>query len=155
MAHELVHAWGLPTPRNFAHGWTTFTDDYIALRLGLFPPAEVESKWQFELNKVRENDPGLDRLDVTARAKDSREQRLLDKKVGMILKELHGRYGMETFARFVRACRQEGAMTRQENPDEPTISLDDFVFHFSRVVGEDLGPLFRTYGATVHARSAI
>jgi hypothetical protein len=73
----------------------------------------------------------------------------------MILKELHGRYGMETFARFVRACRQEGAMTRQENPDEPTISLDDFVFHFSRVVGEDLGPLFRTYGATVHARSAI
>ncbi|MBP1741445.1 MAG: Peptidase family domain, partial [Deltaproteobacteria bacterium] len=155
MAHELVHAWGLPTPRNFAHGWTTFTDDYIAHALKLFPSAEIERRWQSELDKVKEVDPGLNQLDITSQARDPREQRLLDKKVGLILKELHKRFGMETFAKFLRICREHAAISAKANPDDPTMSLGSFVFYFSQAANVDLVPFFRKYGTTVQADPGI
>ncbi len=154
MGHEMVHAWGLPTPRNFSHGWTTFTDDYIARKLQLYPKSEIEKNWNTEVEKVRNIDPYLDSLDITEKTADPVRQRLLDKKVGWLLKVLYDDYGMGAFITLIRLCRNDPSVPRAStSPDEPTLSLDDFIYYLSKAVHRDLYPWFKKYGATVHPRA--
>jgi len=151
MGHEMVHAWGLPTPRNFPHGWTAFTDDYLSAKLQLRTPAEMTEEWNRELSELKALDPNLDSLDIVEATTDPTRQRLLDKKVGWILKELEKKYGLDFFARLVRIYREQGKTPRREETYEG-LPMDDFVYYASLAAGEDLYPWFRSLGTTVHPR---
>ena len=151
MGHEMVHGWGLPTPKNFPHGWTAFTDDYLETNLKLKPPEKIAEEWKQELATVTKVDPQLDSLDVTESTADPVRQRILDKKVGWMLKELEKKYGLAFFSRLAMIYRQRSP-ERIDVETYEDLPIDDFIYYASLAAAEDLYPWFQRLGTTVHPR---
>lgn len=151
MSHEMVHAWGLPTPRNFSHGWTCFTDDYVSERLQLRTREQIAEGWNRRLSRVKEIDPNLNSLDIAQMTTDPSFQQILDTKVGWVLKELGRTYGLDFFPRLVRLYREHTKVPCDTDPCR-ALPLDDFIFYASLAAGEDLFPWFSSVGTTVRPR---
>lgn len=140
IAHEAGHSWVLPHAEPL---WNEPIATYLGIRVGMrleLPEAQRALARQIALG--REHDPDFTRVDPTA---EGAPRDLVWGKSFFVFEELEHLHGPDALAKYFRAKRALVA------PKRAGYSLDDCVAVWSRAVGHDLFPWFRSLAFPVDA----
>ncbi len=140
IAHEAGHSWVLPHPEPL---WNEPIATWLGIKTGQrmgFP--EADETLARQIAKARRRDPELDVLDPTA--VDAHRDVVWGKSY-FVFEELERRYGPRVMGRYFKTKR---ALVDSEREG---YSMDDCVAVWSRAVGENLFPWFRSLAFDVDA----
>ena len=140
VAHEAGHSWVLPHPEPL---WNEPIATWLGIKTGQrmgFP--EADETLQRQIAKARRWDPELDTLDPLA--KDARRDVIWGKSY-FVFEELERLHGPRAMGKYFKAKRTLVDAGRDD------YTMDDCVAVWSRAVGEDLFPWFRSLAFDVDA----
>lgn len=142
IAHEAGHSWVLPHAEPL---WNEPIATYLGIRVGqrLGMP-EADEKLARQIAKARRYDPELNTVDPQS---DAAHRDLIWGKSYFVFEELERRHGPGALAKYFAAKR---SLVDRERSD---YTMDDCVAVWSRGVGEDLFPWFRSLAFDVHAEA--
>lgn len=139
IAHEATHSWVVPHPEPvWNEPIATYVGIVVGRRMGM--EREADESFRRTLERGRALDPDWTRVDI---ARPDAPLEVVWAKAYHIFSELERRFGEDALARYFRAKRRLVAA------DRPAYTLDDSVAVWSRALGEDLFPFFRSLGLDV------
>ncbi|GMV36446.1 MAG: hypothetical protein AMXMBFR61_09540 [Fimbriimonadales bacterium] len=142
IGHEAGHSWVLPYAEPV---WNEPIATYLGIQVGRrmgMPEADETLKKTIE--RARAKDPDFTAIDIK---KPDAPTEVIWGKTFYIFEELEAKYGPGVIAKYFREKRQT------LKPGRSGYSLDDCVAVWSRAVGEDLFPWFRSLGISVSAEA--
>ena len=140
IAHEAGHSWVLPHPEPM---WNEPIATWLGIKTGQrmgFP--EADETLARQIAKARRWDPDLDTLDPTA---EGARRDVVWGKSYVVFETLEDRFGPRAMGKYFKAKRALVAA------DRASYTMDDCVAVWSRAVGEDLFPWFRSLAFDVDA----
>jgi hypothetical protein len=140
IAHESGHSWVLPHPEPL---WNEPIATWLGIKTGQrmgFP--EADETLHRQIAKARRHDPDL--TQVNPLAEDAHRDVVWGKSY-FVFEELERRYGPQAMGKYFQTKRAV------LEPGRKGYSMDDCVAVWSRAVGEDLYPWFRSLGFDVDA----
>ena len=140
IGHEAGHSWVLPHPEPL---WNEPIATYLGMRVGeRLELTEARPMLEQQIAAARRHDPELTEIDPL---KDDAPRDLVWGKSFFVFEELERLHGPGALRKYFRAKRALLADAR------PGYSMDDCVAVWSRAVGEDLFPWFRSLAFSVSA----
>lgn len=140
IGHEAGHSWVLPYPEPvWNEPIATYLGIQVGKRLGL---PEAQQTLERAIANARKEDPEMNKVDIGA---PGAPNAVVWGKTYYVFEELERKYGPGVLADYFRTKR---AILK---PGRKGYSLDDCVAVWSRAVGEDLFPWFRSLGISVEA----
>ncbi|GAB4435480.1 MAG: hypothetical protein OHK0011_18670 [Turneriella sp.] len=140
IGHEAGHSWVLPYAEPV---WNEPIATYLGIQAGRrmgMPEADESLKRTIE--RARAKDPDFTAVDIK---KPDAPTEVVSGKAFYIFEQLEAKYGPGAIAKYFREKR------KTLKPGRSGYSLDDCVAVWSRAVGEDLFPWFRSLGISVSA----
>lgn len=140
IGHEAGHSWVLPYPEPvWNEPIATYLGIQVGKRLGL---PEARQTLDRAIENARKQDPDLDKVDIGA---PGAPNGVVWGKTYFLFEELERKFGPGALADYFRTKRT------LLKPGRKGYSLDDCVAVWSRAVGVDLFPWFRSLGIAVSA----
>ncbi|MCA8970582.1 MAG: hypothetical protein KDC95_12385 [Planctomycetes bacterium] len=140
IGHEAGHSWVLPYPEPL---WNEPIATYLGIQVGKrLGMNEADQTLERQIAKARKLDPDLNKIDPLA--KDAPRDLVWGKSY-YVFEELERRFGPGAMAKYFRTKRTVLERGRKG------YSMDDCVAVWSRAVGEDLFPWFRSLAFGVDA----
>ena len=140
VAHEAVHSWVLPHAEPL---WNEPIATWLGIKTGQrmgYP--EADATLERQIGKARRLDPQLDAIDPFS--KDAKRDLIWGKSY-FVFEELERLHGPGAMAKYFQTKR------RLIDRERDGYSMDDAVAVWSRAVGEDLFPWFRSLAFDVDA----
>lgn len=140
IGHEAGHSWVLPCPEPL---WNEPIATYLGIQVGLrLGMKEAKQTLDRQIKMARRHDPNFDQKNPLA---NDANRDLIWGKSYFVFEELERKHGPGALAKYFT---QKRAMLK---PSRERYSFDDLVAVWSKAVGEDLFPWFRSLAFEVRA----